>query len=255
MQTIQNDSGEIRLTIDPNTTQLETEVARHMLAAGKIILHLLEMTAEDGDYIMRVNRQVTWRGNPKAPYKLSATRQDWLFVVVKPPESGNGSVFEYMLRAQGGTKWNSAKVETNIRNHIAELNGEVERPERLAVVADSITVSKPVEPKLPAPTEPAPAQAAGAPLKAQEPEELPALSESVKKLEELAGRNNHRQARLAELATVKAEEQSKLAAIQQRIADLEEEELKVIEQMENDRECMNAQTALATLRTLMRGTV
>ncbi len=202
-------------------------------AAIVIITNLLEEVGTIGHYHVRTYRQVRWKGNHGAvPVKVNLCENRILYLTVKTPENGNSSVFEYAIR---GTfpSWDCSDLFTKIENYIADANAAEPAKE------------EPVTPVKPAPVAPTP------PAPPAPPTKKLTVVERIAQLEAVSQRNAGRETALQALRAKKDEHTADLQRVQALITRLETEELQLMEDIENDNECREAQKALATLESLL----
>lgn len=187
-------------------------------AARDIVAELLPaLSLPAGEYRLKPISKVRWQGPRLAvPFKVGVPQHGLVFLTIKPPRADNDGVFEYGLRGLSN-QWDPLAVTEQISQHIKQLE----------------SASPPVV------EEPPPA-----------PEKL-SIADKVALLEQTAARNSVRQGQLAELQVKRAAMQRELAIVQEKLNATELEELKILEEIENDRECIEAQESLAALRKIL----
>lgn len=85
----------------------------------------------------------------------------------------------------------------------------------------------------------------------QEPQKKMTLTERIAALEATASRNKPREAKIAALGEEIGRKRQAVAAIQAEIDQLEAAQLKIMDEIEGDKECHEAQRSIAALEGLL----
>ncbi len=219
-----------RYTFDSrNFTQSGNHHVKAWNAAMEIIAALVIEVGEDrGPYRVCVYRQVRWKGNHTAnPVKLSLYEHGLVYLTVKTPINGNESVFEYSIRGEF-SGWNPSRLFHKLRDAIVLANAALPAEE------PPVTTVKTVPPAV-----------------VTTPAAKLTVVERIAKLEATAHRNAGREADLQALRQTKERRLAEMQAIKVSIDDLETTELKLMEEIDKDEECREAQRAMATLESLL----
>lgn len=199
-------------------------------AAREIIRDfLIEADVPVATYRLRAHKHVRWMGNPDRPLKVSRYEGHGIVITVKPPGLGNDSSWEYVLIGEFDD-WDAKSIFHHLRRAI-DANG-------------------PTGPAEPDPEIVEEAQPVTASVAVQPTKKL-TLAEKIAALEVTASRNKPREQRLAELAATIEKRRQAIVAIQSEIDQLEAEQISVMEAIDGDTECHEAQRSIAALEGLL----
>jgi hypothetical protein len=215
--TVSLDQGSFRDAGDPKVWKAAQGILCQLLTA---------VVPAGGEYIARIVKKTRWQGNHDVPFKLGPAQLGWIYLTIKVPDTGNGEVYDYAIRAKAGTPWLPDQMQNRIREHIERLAAEAAARPRA----------------IPTPTPAAPVPVVSA---------ADRVSDRVARLEQLATRNDERIRALTALSQEKVQYREQLAEMQRRVADVEARELALMEEMDSDKECVEAQESLAALRRLL----
>lgn len=191
---------------------------------------LIEADVPAATYKLRAHKHVRWMGNPVRPLKVSRYDEHGIVITVKPPGCGNDSSWEYLLVGDF-PEWDAKSIFHHLRR---------------AIDADGPT--GPAEPDPDFFEESAPVPVAPAPVA---PVKKMTLAEKIAALEITASRNKPREQRLSQLAAEIEQRRQEIVAIQSKIDQLEAEQISVMEAIEGDAECHEAQRSIAALEGLL----
>ena len=197
------------------------------VAASLIRDFLVDADAPAGKYAIRVHKQVRWMGNPTSPIKVSRYEGHGIILTVKPPSWGNGSSWEYLLNGQF-PDWDAKMIFHHLRRHISP---------------DGPTGPAEPDPEVNEQVEPEP--------QPQGPRPKMSLTERIAALEATASRNKPREAQITKLTDEIAIKRRAMAALQTEIDQLEAEQLRIMDEIEGDKACHEAQQAIAALEGLL----
>lgn len=198
-------------------------------AAQELLTELLtEANTFDGDYVVRVHRKIRWQGNHEnVPYKVSRYEHGKVYVTVKPLGKGNDSVFEYAISG-AFERWNERAAYFAIRDYIDELLFVAQQPAAAETKEAPVVQEATVTP----------------------PQKL-SVVERIARLEAAAVRNQEREAEIEQITNRIEAVRQEVAERQATIKQLEAEQLNLMEAMEADTECREAQESLAALEKLL----
>jgi hypothetical protein len=185
-------------------------------AAVAIATELLMQLGYFGKFTLKPSRKVRWQGNHALLFKASRHDDDALVLTIKPSGLGNDSAYEYALVGRF-KDWDARLAYFKVKE-LTQAAG-VNDPEETATV-------KTEKPKAD-------------------------LATRITQLQATAARNDSRRKQIEELHDKQAKVRAQIAALEADLNGLETNELQLLDEIEQDRECVEASQALEVLEKLL----
>lgn len=195
--------------------------------AGEDLLNFLERSQIHGSFQARAICKSRWKAEKVINLKVKMARppQHGVIVTIRPESGDNGDVWEYLV---DGVNWPPEQLFARFgeavdkENHILKLERERSQQREAEKTAATTLGST-----------------------------NGSLFDRIRDLEEKAGRNKARQRQLDDLGQEEQKLRDEIARLEKELAQIEKTQLKVLEQMDDDKECQEANQALDALRKLL----
>lgn len=204
----------------------------------QLILELLIAAGlPDKDYKVRVQRKCRERVAPReVQYKINRCAHGKVHITVYPVNCGNNFVFEYSVVGVYD-QWDAMEackaLCLYVRGQAYDEDIDIEALADEADATEDDVAEKAVTAKTPATSKPR------------------TIVERIAELEKTATRNDEREKKVKQLAEKARQVERQIAEWETSLQLIENDQIKLLEEIENDHECVAAKESLAALEKLL----